>query len=1507
MTHQNENARINVKVLVILLLVIGAVGISLFAARQIRRSRFSQESLAAGLAAYDRQDWPKAVKHLGSYLSKHDDDVDVARKYAESCLSIHPLDNRMVSGAIWAYRRVIEWEPDDEAAYSKLAMLYKAIGNFQELEQIARMRLEHVPEDAKATFWLAEALTRLTKTDEAKQVLRSLADRIEAVPERSAEYVRACVAMSRLLDSETSGQPQPEKDSEGKGGAETEAGTDAEKIAGPQSPLQWLDRAVAHAPDSAEAFVCRAQYYRQVAEKADTSETDRQTLMMQARSDLEKAEILGTQNPLVAYSLATEWMLHRQFDRADAGLQALEKLSQDRLQEHFFDLSDWSVARFLLAAELATLKGADTDAVSLADDILASLTDARHRVRVLLTAIPLYVTAGRVSEARECLNEYIETAQERGIEVDSRNVAWLKGLVEAASNKPYAVIDVLESSVGYDVSSARQWRLLAEAYGQTGQAARAVHALTQYLRFYPQDSNARLELARQYSRLRDWSNAFEMAALAESGGTTDPLVKLLRIGAGINLAIARGQNIDAAKLDEYSEELANLRQQYPDQVKIRLLQAVLFDFLGRPEETEKELKLAVQECKEPLQAQLQLARHYFRSQRTEEAMRVCQTACEQHSKVAKPWFLLSDLHLAAEDVKATRDCLAKALTVVPEGKEKKSVSIRLAFVELVYGDRSAGINLLIELAAQDEQDVRTRLLLLRTSEVRQDATLTERLINELQKAEGQSGLWWRLQRASAWLSSEEWSDRQKDITELLQHCIVADRTWISPVLLLAGLYERLGDPMQAENLYWQGLLSNPSAAALADRLLAILENQGRFVDAEGVLRQIGKNPRAQFWRPRILAGMGNFSRAIEEYRLRVSNDSQDASSRIQLARLLYEQEKNAEQAFQYLEEAKVLTPESRFLKAVTVSILRGEGRDTDALQVLDEYVAEYNHFDAYWLRAVYSTEEGNLEQAEQDYKKLTTFAQRSEAGYNLLANFYAGDNRMDQGIIVLEESLRTYPESLRIKRWLMQMLFLRDQEQDRDRAITILAELEEKQPQDAELMMTRAIQIMEESSPESLALAKERLENAVQRDPRSINAHLALIEVLMRQQDLLAACDCAVRALKANPGNKALLLARARAELKLGYAPTAFKLARQALQGNTDNTEALSLLAGCAVAGKEPGLLEEAQTMLDSAIGRDPSSERLLLARAHVLSALGTPKLAIADLDAYCQDEGSTSIMALVTLADLYRLSGDPERAGQWVERAKQVDPNHQAVVHARFLWLVSQNRLEELVGINSAYRAAKEQNLSTVLRSASMLAAMDSPALREDALRLFEHAVSLSPKSLEARRGWARTLSQTDKVEQARMIYEELLKEHPDDTQVLNDLAWILQEHDHEYEAALKLANRGLRLAPYNVYLRDTRGTILLHMEEQFEVARGDFEEILDILRMQKETLLKEPPDDNRVLNNLTRRQAKTQMQLARICVKTEELDKAKEYWRKALEIDQGSSILTAGERSEITEGLRN
>ncbi|MDI9432744.1 MAG: tetratricopeptide repeat protein [Planctomycetota bacterium] len=1468
MPYHRVRAEVNVKILVIVIVVAAAVGVSLVMARQIRRTMRTERALQAGQAAFERQDWPTAVRHLGQYLRRTPDDIEALRQYAEALVAIRPMDTQVVTAAISAYRRLMEVDPTDKTVAKELVMLYSAIGNFEELARLARTRLEHVPNDLDAPLWLAEALTRGEKPQEARQVLTTFVERLEGKPERHDEYVQACVLMSQLAGE----------------AVEPESQEGGEEAARPATCLDWLDRAVAYDPNSAKAFVHRARYRRQQAAADETSEADRSPMLALARKDLEAASALGTDDPRVLYSLSAEWLAHGDPVWASAALEALDALPQEALAEHFFDMSDWHMARFMLASELATRQGDPTKAASLADQTLEALTNPRQRAQILPAAILLYVAADRASVASVCLDEYLEAVRALDVPAEARRLAGLQALVASALNQPHGVISALESVVQDDPSDPGFWRLLADAYSRTGQSQRSAEAWSQYSRLNPQDPRAVLQLARQYSLLGQWQMAYETAARAESLGASDLGLTLLRIGSGISLAVEQGA--DSSKLAEYATELAQLKQQHPDRVDVRIFQAILAGHLGGPQEAESEFTRAIEACSEPLQARMQLVRHYMANDRAGEAVSVCETACEHHPEAAEPWLVLSDLLVAAGDYEAARHHLQEGLTAV-EADEKRSVSIKLALLELVHGDRAVGIDILRKLAAEDEHEVQARLLLLSVREIQEDSAAAESLIGELRKAEGEGGLWWRLHQAALWVASEDWRSRQQEIVEVLQYCIRTDPAWSEPASLLAQMYERLGDWPRLEQTCRQGLAANPAATELAERLLALLQRQGRFAEAQRVLQQVRMDPAAaSAWQVHVAVGTGDLIRAIDELRLRVSNDDQDAGGRIELARLLYEQSKDAAQALRYLDEARAIAPQLRTLAAVTASILRSEGRHAEALDVIHGYVANQESFEAYWMRAVFLTEEGDLERAEQDYRKLIGFEDNRVAGHELLGSFYAATKRLDEGIAALEEGLAVHPGSVRLQRTLMRLLFIRAEPEDRAKAVRLLTELEEQLPQDAELATLRALQMLEDPTLQATRAAREKLEVAVRLDPTAVNSQMALIGLAMREGEFRAACDYAIRALEANPENAALLTARARAELAAGYVPMAIQLARSVLQTDPNDAEARSVFVNAAMGSDDQRLLEEARTQLESALRREPGNEALLLSRSRLLVAMNQPKAAIPELRAYVLSEpGSGRIVPLLTLADLYRLAGDPQQAEPWIERAEQSAPKNQAVVHARFLWRLSLERWEELEGISAAYIAAEEQNPTTVLRAAEALISRDSMALRKEGVKLCEHAAALLPGSMQVRLMLASSLYQVGDVERAEQIYRELLKDNPNEVTALNGLAWIVQERHQGFAEALELANRGVRLAPDDLPLLDTRATILAQMEGRLGDARRDLERLLKLSASDP------------------RRQARTLVKLGRVCVELNAIDLARQHLERAREIDRSANVLTPEERLEVSE----
>jgi len=435
MSRRKRKNRLNVKLLVILLVVAAVIGVSMVVARRINRSILSKRALAAGHAAFEDKDWPAAVKSFREYLERNPDDIEILKKYAEALMSTRPLDARVITGAISAYRRIMQLDPLDGIAYEKLARLFNITGNFEELAFIARLRLKHNPNDRKAQLWLVDALVRLNKTMEARQTLQTLieVEELEALPEKHVEYVQACVQMSSLVGSQDS----------------SEMVADSEDSSQMKTPLEWLNKALEYAPDSVDVLVHRARFHRKAADVPGTSEEDRLALLGLARKDLESADAIGTNDPQIRYILCAEWLAHGELDRVAAELQAVDELPKETLEEHFFDINNWTVVKFLLASELAVRKGATTAAI-----IIGAVLG---NIAFCLVKLPVCQSA-RVCEQMLSKDDEVFDIDDAVTPGHRTNVT--QGLVRTPVVNHDAHVGGIDNSVIVEVDDGDDWRLI---------------------------------------------------------------------------------------------------------------------------------------------------------------------------------------------------------------------------------------------------------------------------------------------------------------------------------------------------------------------------------------------------------------------------------------------------------------------------------------------------------------------------------------------------------------------------------------------------------------------------------------------------------------------------------------------------------------------------------------------------------------------------------------------------------------------------------------------------------------------------------------------------------------------------------------------------------------------------------------------------------------------------------------------------------------------------------------
>jgi tetratricopeptide (TPR) repeat protein len=266
--NQGRFGKIRVKAVLTVVGVVVFLAIGAMVAREVRRGIISSRALKDGRAALAAKQWTQACKDLRTYLGYHSDDADVLRQYAEANLRVEPVDVQHVQAAIGGWRALFRVRPEDAKVYSELARLYKHVArqyghadSLGDLAYIARERLKRAPQDLDAPVWLGEALIGLRQDKEAREALTTYVRRVEGIAKKPSGYVVACMLLAEVDLREPSAQNKA-------------------------SAMEWLDRAIRHDPNSAEAYLNRARFLRSAIASGEDLAAIAQRRLEKAPDDL---------------------------------------------------------------------------------------------------------------------------------------------------------------------------------------------------------------------------------------------------------------------------------------------------------------------------------------------------------------------------------------------------------------------------------------------------------------------------------------------------------------------------------------------------------------------------------------------------------------------------------------------------------------------------------------------------------------------------------------------------------------------------------------------------------------------------------------------------------------------------------------------------------------------------------------------------------------------------------------------------------------------------------------------------------------------------------------------------------------------------------------------------------------------------------------------------------------------------------------------------------------------
>jgi tetratricopeptide (TPR) repeat protein len=219
--------------------------------------------------------------------------------------------------------------------------------------------------------------------------------------------------------------------------------------------------------------------------------------------------------------------------------------------------------------------------------------------------------------------------------------------------------------------------------------------------------------------------------------------------------------------------------------------------------------------------------------------------------------------------------------------------------------------------------------------------------------------------------------------------------------------------------------------------------------------------------------------------------------------------------------------------------------------------------------------------------------------------------------------------------------------------------------------------------------------------------------------------------------------------------------------------------------------LEAAERAFDRAVKLDPDASGALLQRARVRALRGDRPEAIADLDQAIRIAPDEAV-PLVLRARIHQQAGDTDRAQADLERVLKKHPDHPAALELRGLIAAERNDYAAAIRDFRKLVAQKPDDAVLVGQLGMLYLAAKQP---RQAIRRFTRSIELDEGNFASWRSRSDAEISIGDHAAALTDLEKALELEPDDSGVLNNLAWLLatspDEDIRDGKRAVELATK--------------------------------------------------------------------------------------------------------------------
>jgi tetratricopeptide (TPR) repeat protein len=225
------------------------------------------------------------------------------------------------------------------------------------------------------------------------------------------------------------------------------------------------------------------------------------------------------------------------------------------------------------------------------------------------------------------------------------------------------------------------------------------------------------------------------------------------------------------------------------------------------------------------------------------------------------------------------------------------------------------------------------------------------------------------------------------------------------------------------------------------------------------------------------------------------------------------------------------------------------------------------------------------------------------------------------------------------------------------------------------------------------------------------------------------------------------------------------------LVATEEDADDASLFEALGMACMMGDRLDEAEKAFNRALEIDPDAAGVLLQRARLLAVRGEKERALADIGK-ALDIAPDDTSARVLRARVHQQAGDTDKALADLEAVLRDEPDLPGALELRGLIAAEQGEYEAAIRDFRRLVAKNPDDAVLVTQLGTLYLAAKQP---REAIRRFTRALEIDEENFPSRRGRSDAEISIGDHKAARADLEKALELRPDDTGVLNNLAWLL------------------------------------------------------------------------------------------------------------------------------------